>query len=115
MKVVGRYLAVSCLLWLSGCVQPQQVDLIEREQRRLRSDSTTVQSDVGTLRSDIDAMRSSLADTRATVQQQQRELSALEARRGNPLSNGAALGQSSREGDQRVKDLEGASQNLPMR
>ena len=35
MKIFGQYIAVSCLLWLSGCVQPQQVDLIEREQRRL--------------------------------------------------------------------------------
>jgi tol-pal system protein YbgF len=108
MKIVGRTLAVSCLLWLSGCVQPQQVDLIEREQRRLRSENTTVQSDVGTLRSDIDAMRSSLADTRATQQQQQRELSALKERvEETRYQMGRQLGQSSRESDQRVKDLEG--------
>jgi len=108
MKMFGRTLAVSCLLWLSGCVQPQQVDLIEREQRRLRSENTTVQSDVGTLRSDIDAMRSSLADTRATLQQQQRELSALKERvEETRYQMGRQLGQSSREGDQRVKDLEG--------
>jgi len=108
MKIFRRYLAVSCLLWLSGCVQPQQVDLIEREQRRLRSDSTTVQSDVGSMRSDIDATRSSLADTRATQQQQQRELSALKERvEETRYQMGRQLGQSSREGDQRVKDLEG--------
>ena len=108
MKIVGRFLAASCLLWLSGCVQPQQVDLIEREQRRLRSENTTVQSDVGTIRSDIDAMRSSLADTRATVQQQQRELSALKERvEETRYQMGRQLGQSSREGDQRVKDLDG--------
>ena len=108
MKIVGRYLALSSLLWLSACVQPQQVDLIEREQRRLRSESTTVQSDVGTLRSDIDAMRSSLADTRANVQQLQREFSALKERvEETRFQMGRQLGQSSREGDQRIKDLEG--------
>ncbi|MBI3066627.1 MAG: tol-pal system protein YbgF [Deltaproteobacteria bacterium] len=108
MKIVGRYLAIPWLVWLSACVQPQQVDLIEREQRRLRSESTTVQSDVGTLRSDIDAMRSSLADTRANVQQLQREFSALKERvEETRFQMGRQLGQSSREGDQRIKDLEG--------
>ncbi|MBI2533024.1 MAG: tol-pal system protein YbgF [Deltaproteobacteria bacterium] len=108
MKVVGRYLAIPWLVWLSACVQPQQVDLIEREQRRLRSESTTVQSDIGTLRSDIDAMRSSLADTRANVQQLQREFSALKERvEETRFQMGRQLGQSSREGDQRIKDLEG--------
>ena len=108
MKIVGRYLAIPWLVWLSACVQPQQVDLIEREQRRLRSESTTVQSDVGTLRSDIDAMRSSLADTRANVQQLQREFSALKERiEETRFQMGRQLGQSSREGDQRIKDIEG--------
>jgi len=108
MKIVGIYLAASCLLWLSGCVQPQQVDLIEREQRRLRSENTAVQSEIGPLRSDIDAMRASLADTRATQQQQQRELSALKERvEETRFQMGRQLGQSSREGDQRIKDLEG--------
>ena len=108
MKVVGRYLAVPLLLWIWGCVQPQQVDLIEREQRRLRGENTTVQSELGTLRSDIDSIRSSLADTRATVQQQQRELSALKERvEETRYQMGRQLGQSSREGDQRVKDMEG--------
>ena len=108
MKIVGRFLAASCLLWLSGCVQPQQVDLIEREQRRLRSENTAVQSEIGPLRSDIDAMRASLADTRATQQQQQRELSALKERvEETRFQMGRQLGQSSREGDQRIKDLEG--------
>jgi len=108
MKIVGIYIGASCLLWLSGCVQPQQVDLIEREQRRLRSENTAVQSEIGPLRSDIDAMRASLADTRATQQQQQRELSALKERvEETRFQMGRQLGQSSREGDQRIKDLEG--------
>ena len=101
MKIFGRYLAVSCLLWLSGCVQPQQVDLIEREQRRIRGETGNVQSE-------IESMRASLADTRATLQQQQRELSALKERvEETRYQMGRQLGQSSREGDQRVKDMEG--------
>ena len=52
----------------SGCVNPQQVELLEREQRRLRSDVTTMQTD-------IDAARTSLADTRANMQQMQRDVS----------------------------------------
>jgi tol-pal system protein YbgF len=101
MKVVGRYLVVPWLLWLSACVQPQQVDLIEREQRRIRGETGNVQSEV-------ESMRASLADTRATVQQQQRELSALKERvEETRYQMGRQLGQSSREGDQRVKDLEG--------
>ena len=51
----------------SGCVNPQQVELLEREQRRLRSDVTTMQTD-------IDAVRTSLADTRANMQQMQRDV-----------------------------------------
>lgn len=101
MKIAGRYLAIPCLLWLSACVQPQQVDLIEREQRRIRGET-------GNVLSEIESMRASLADTRATVQQQQRELSALKERvEETRYQMGRQLGQSSREGDQRVKDLEG--------
>lgn len=108
MNIVRGYLAAPLLLWVAACVQPAQVDLIEREQRRLRSDSTTVQSEVGTLRSEINAIRSSLADTRATLQQQQRELTALKERvEETRYQIGRQLGQSSREGDQRVKELEG--------
>lgn len=90
-----------------ACVAPQQVELIEREQQRLRGQNTTVLADLGGMRSDIETIRVSLADTRANVQQLQRELGALkesidEAR----YQMGQKIGQSSREGDQRVKDLE---------
>ncbi len=87
-------------LWLSGCVQPQQVDLIEREQRRIRGDTANVQSEV-------EAMRANLADTRANLQQLQRDFSALKERiEETRYQVGRQIGQSSREGDQRVKDLE---------
>jgi hypothetical protein len=50
------------------------------------------------------------------MQQQQRELSALKERvEETRYQMGRQLGQSSREGDQRVKDLEGASRRWPTR
>src|ERR671911_333454 len=83
-----------------GCVQPQQIDLIEREQRRMRNETSTVHSDV-------ESMRSNLADTRANVQQMQRDLSALKERVDETrVQVGRQIGQTSREGDQRVKTLE---------
>lgn len=83
-----------------GCVHPQQIDLIEREQRRMRNETSTVHSDV-------ESMRSSLADTRANVQQMQRDLSALKERVDETrVQVGRQIGQTSREGDQRVKNLE---------
>ena len=62
-------LLVAVVLAATGCVNPQQVELLEREQRRLRSD-------VGTMQTDIDAARTSLADARANMQQMQREAAA---------------------------------------
>jgi tol-pal system protein YbgF len=97
----GPLLAVAvATLWLSSCVQPQQIELIEREQRRIRGDTTNVQSEV-------EAMRANLADTRANLQQLQRDFSALKERiEETRYQVGRQIGQSSREGDQRVKDLE---------
>jgi outer membrane murein-binding lipoprotein Lpp len=43
---------------LSACVNPQQVEFLEREQRRVRSDMKT-------LHSDVEGFRTTLADTRA--------------------------------------------------
>lgn len=87
-------------LSLSACVQPQQIDLIEREQRRIRGDTAKVQSEV-------DAIRSDLADTRANLQQLQRDFSALKERiEETRYQVGRQIGQSSRAGDQRIKDLE---------
>jgi len=98
---------VALAVFAIACVAPQQIDLIEREQQRLRGQNSTVQADLGSMRSDIDAMRTSLADTRANVQQLQRELTALkESIDETRYQMGQKIGQSSREGDQRVKDLE---------
>lgn len=89
------------MVWgLSACVQPQQVDLIEREQRRLRGDTTGMQSEV-------ESMRSALADTRANLQQLQREFGTLkESIEETRYQMGREIGQSSRQGDQRIKELE---------
>lgn len=95
------------LLWpalglalVSGCVSPQQVELLERDQRRLRND-------VGAMQADIDGMRTSLADTRANMQQMQRDLSAIRERIDETrVQVGRQIGQTSRDGDQRVKTLE---------
>jgi len=94
-----------CLLFvasgaLSSCVNPQQVDLLEREQRRLRAD-------MNTLHSDVDGFRSTLADTRANIQQIQRDLSAIKERIDETrVQVGRQIGQTSKEGDSRVKNLE---------
>ena len=86
---------------LSACVNPQQVDVLEREQRRLRGD-------MNTLNSDVDGFRTTLADTRANIQQMQREISAIKERIDETkVQVGRQLGQTNREGDQRVKSLEG--------
>ena len=84
----------------SACAQPQQIELLEREQRQIRSDHANIHNDV-------ESMRSSLADTRANMQQLQREFSALKERiEETRYQVGRQIGQSSRDGDQRVKDLE---------
>jgi tol-pal system protein YbgF len=95
-----------CLGWvalsitLSACVNPQQVDLLERDQRRLRSDMSTMQAD-------IDGIRTTLADTRANMQQIQRDVSAIKERIDETrVQVGRQIGQTSKEGDQRVKNLE---------
>jgi tol-pal system protein YbgF len=76
-------------LGFSGCVQPQQVEVLEREQRQIKSETA--------------ALRASLADERANWQQLQREFSNLKER---IEENRYQVDQSSRQGDQRVKNLE---------
>ena len=101
MKNDCLYLMLLMVLGLAGCVAPQQIDLVEREQRRIRNDQASAQTD-------LDAIRGSLADTRANVQQMQREVNALKERFEElRVQMGKQLGQSSREGDQRVKNFEG--------
>ncbi|MGH7816004.1 MAG: tol-pal system protein YbgF [Candidatus Binatia bacterium] len=95
---IGAALAVVC--GLSACVNPQQVDLLERDQRRWRAD-------MGNLQADVDGFRATLADTRANIQQMQRDLSAIKERIDETrVQVGRQIGQTSRDGDQRVKTLE---------
>jgi len=107
MKLFLRGFVAGCVIWLTACVQPAQIEVIEREQRRLRGDTNQAQKSVDSLRADIDAVRLSLADTRANLQQLQREFSGLRERiEETRFQVGRQIGQSTREGDQRVKDLE---------
>jgi tol-pal system protein YbgF len=100
MKTSNAWLSAAVLFWVAGCVQTQQIDLIEREQRRMRGDISNVHADV-------EGVRSNLADTRANIQQMQREVSAVKERLDETrVQVGRQIGQSSREGDQRVKNLE---------
>jgi tol-pal system protein YbgF len=100
MKTIHYCFLAVAAGWIVGCVAPQQIDLIEREQRRMRTDTNAMQSD-------LDSMRGTLADTRANVQQMQREVSALKERVDETrVQVGRQIGQTSREGDQRVKNLE---------
>ena len=99
-----RILSVAALVaasaWVSACVNPQQVDMLEREQRRLRTD-------MGTLQKDVDGFRTTLADTRANIEQMQRDLNAIRERIDETrVQVGRQIGQTSRDGDQRVKNLE---------
>jgi predicted nucleic acid-binding Zn-ribbon protein len=94
MKAIHLGFLAAAMSWLFGCVASQQIDLIEREQRRMRADTNAMQSD-------LDSMRGTLADTRANMQQMQRDVSALKERVDETrLQVGRQIGQTSREGDQ---------------
>lgn len=108
MKPKAIWFIACSLVGLGACVQPQQVDLIEREQRRLRGDTGQVQTNLETVRADVNSVRSSLADTRANLQQLQREFGVLRERIEETRHQvGRQIGETTRDGDQRVKDLEG--------
>jgi len=88
------------LVSASACVQPERVEVLEREQRRIQSDNVSQQKE-------IDATRANLADTRANLQQAQREISSLkELIEETRHQVGRQIDTTSREGDQRVKDIE---------
>jgi len=107
MKSKATWFSVISLIGMAACVQPQQVDLIEREQRRLRGDTGQVQTSLETVRADVNSVRSSLADTRANLQQLQREFGVLRERIEETRHQvGRQIGETARDGDQRVRDLE---------
>jgi tol-pal system protein YbgF len=85
---------------VSACVTPQQLDVIEREQRTLRTQTSSS-------RGDLDAIRSSLADTKANFDQMHREINALKEKMEEVRYQlDRQIGRSTKEGDQRIKDLE---------
>jgi tol-pal system protein YbgF len=93
-------IAPFALLSASACVQPERVEVLEREQRRIQSDNVGQQKE-------IDATRATLADTKANLQQVEREISSLkELIEETRHQVGRQIDHTSREGDQRVKDLE---------
>jgi tol-pal system protein YbgF len=99
-----RIIAVCAILAsgaaFSACVNPQQVELLDRDQRRSRGELATLQADV-------DGVRATLADTRANIQQMQRDLSAIKERIDETrVQVGRQIGQTSRDGDERVRNLE---------
>ena len=92
--------ATLAVVGVSACVQPERVEVLEREQRRIQNDNLGQQKE-------IDATRASLADTRANLQQVEREISSLkELIEETRHQVGRQIDNTSREGDQRVKDLE---------
>lgn len=95
-------------LTLASCVSPQQVELIEREQRRLRGESATAVAESSAARGELDNMRSSLADTRANLQEIQGELSALKEKVDEVrVQLDREIDRSAREGGQKVDAMEG--------
>ncbi|MFQ5542609.1 MAG: tol-pal system protein YbgF [Candidatus Binatia bacterium] len=93
-------------VFFSGCVGPQELTLVEREQQRLRRENATVREENTALRSGLDGVRSRLADTQATLQEMQRDLSAFgEKIREIQHQVNRQMGLSAREGGQRIKDL----------
>ncbi len=95
-------------LTVSACSIPQQLEMIEREQRRLRADSANAVMESTTIRKEFDTIRSSLADTRANLNQLQRDLNVLKEKVEEVrYQMDGRISQSSREGGQRIKELEG--------
>ena len=93
-------LASFALLSVSACVQPERVEVLEREQRQLKTDNVSQQKQ-------LDSTRATLADTRANLQQVEREISSLkEMIEATRHQVGRQIDNTSREGDQRVKELE---------
>lgn len=110
IRHVGLLLVAGGALF-SACAIPQQVDLIEREQRRIRFQQASLQKDLQkenvALRTEAGSIRETLADTRANLQQMQGEIGALKEKVEEVrVQIDRQLGESTRAGDQRIRDLE---------
>jgi tol-pal system protein YbgF len=96
-KLLSLALAAAAL---SACSLPQQIDVIEREQKTLRSQNLAG-------RGDVDSIRASLADTRANLDQLHRDVNAMKEKMEEVRYQlDRQIGRSTKEGDQRIKDLE---------
>jgi tol-pal system protein YbgF len=109
---VGRWVLFALAVALAGgfyaCTSPQQLDLIEREQKRLRTEATVVRGETSDIRGEFDRVRASLADTRANLQEMQRDLSALKGKVDElRYLQERQIDQSAREGGQKIRSVEG--------
>lgn len=87
-------------MMLSACVTPQELTLVDREQQKLRFDSAQ-------FRKELDGIRTHLADSQATLQEIQGQLNALTEKQAEVrYQMDRRFGNSAREGDQKVKELE---------
>ncbi|MGH7770867.1 MAG: tol-pal system protein YbgF [Candidatus Binatia bacterium] len=94
-------------LTVSACATPQQLEMIEREQKRLRAESASTAIESTAVRREFETIRSSLADTRANLNQLQRDLNVLKEKMEEVrYQMDGRISQSSREGSQRIKELE---------
>ncbi|MFQ5849260.1 MAG: tol-pal system protein YbgF [Candidatus Binatia bacterium] len=102
--------AISFLLGglvLSACVGPQELAVIEREQKRLRRQNTKIRAENKVIREELDNVRSRLADTRATLEEMQTEQGALKEKVEEVRHQiGRQIGQSSRQEDLRIRELD---------
>ena len=107
----ARRVAVAVTVVLGGvvcaCTTPQQMDLIEREQRRLRAEASVVRGETTDIRGEADRVRANLADTRANLQEMQRELNELKGKVDElGYAQERQSDQSAREGGQKMRSLE---------
>ncbi|HWP59380.1 MAG TPA: tol-pal system protein YbgF [Candidatus Acidoferrales bacterium] len=92
---------------VAACAMPQQLEIIEREQRRLRAEASTARGEASGARVELERVRSSLADTRANLQEIQRDVNALKGRIDElKYLIERQAGQSSREGEQKLRALD---------
>lgn len=100
MKWISPSFLILSSLVLAACVGPQEMTLIEREQRRLRVENIKLQKD-------LEGMRAHVADYRASLEEVQSQVNALREKAEEVRYQvDRQIGQSSLQGGQRVTDLE---------
>lgn len=103
--VLFSLFCVGAALW--GCAIPQQLELIEREQRRLRSEDAALRARTDGIREEMEKVRSSLADAHANLQKISQDLNQLQGQLEEArFQLTSQVGRSAREKDERVKALE---------